>query len=126
MAKTREYACDPLVLAALGSSYEDGDELYEVAEIVTLRARLRDMVREAIDSLEEPWRSVLEWRYYERVSFEEIASRLGSIDRSSALRRHRNALDMLKDALEGVGCRKIWEQYCSVARPATTSHRSHT
>lgn len=123
MSKVREVAWDPQVMSML-CSVDGHDEAEEVAEIVTLRQRLRELVRWCIDSLDEPYRSIIEARWYEQCTFEEMAARLGYEHRSTALRVHRDALGQLKSLLEGEGCLAMWNRYQSLISAPTTGRRS--
>ena len=44
---------------------------------------LGDFIVEVLESLPEPYRSILEMRYWERLTFREIANRLGKNSRGS-------------------------------------------
>ena len=84
------------------------DPLPSVAELV-LRADLQKRVVQAVLELEEPQRSTLLWRYFEDLSAEEIARRLG-VPGSTVRSRIQGGLETLRERFdrERDGDRRAW------------------
>lgn len=59
-----------------------------------------DDVKKAIESLPDPYRTILELRHYARKTFEEIAQEVGMKDRRFSWQYHKRALRRLADVLE--------------------------
>ena len=91
MGKTQEALFDPAALSEMAGSVSLGDESRS------------ESLAEAVDSLPEPYRSIIEWLYWEACSLEWVSLRLGYKHRSSAMRARDRALRMLRERLSG-GC----------------------
>ncbi len=73
------------------------------------RLEIQRRVIDAVDSLETAYRDVIVLRYFDGLSFEEMAPRTGQ--KSGTLRtRHRRAVEMLRDRLDSShgGNRTLW------------------
>jgi RNA polymerase sigma factor for flagellar operon FliA len=86
------------VLASLGQ----GDEDQPVSpEDATVEAQAAARVRDAVSSLPERERSLIDGFYFQGRSFEEVAAELG-ISKSWTSRLHTKALSLLREALESL------------------------
>jgi RNA polymerase sigma factor (sigma-70 family) len=60
----------------------------------------RELLAEAVDSLPEPLRDVIEGLYWERLSLRQIGERYG-ISKQAVHKRKKKALRMLQEVLHG-------------------------
>lgn len=119
-------AVSPSLLAQLAAGGGDPGEAQDTAELLSRWLRIKGLVADAVESMDDEDRTIIEALFWEGATLDEVAYRIGVGHRSTVLRKRDRALAVLKRKLEVTECPILWRQHCSAARPSRSRTRSRT